>query len=100
MNKQTTTQGNRRSHRLWALALVAGSALLFLAACTDAERASLNALGKRHKITLYGNSGTPIQSWTTTGAVTDVQGDGCYFEDEKTGLLVEIRGTMIIEVIK
>jgi hypothetical protein len=26
MNKQTTTQGNRRSPRLWALALVAGSA--------------------------------------------------------------------------
>ena len=29
MNKQTTTQGNRRSPRLWALALVACSALLF-----------------------------------------------------------------------
>lgn len=32
MNKQTTTQGNRRSPRLWASALVAGSALL-LAGC-------------------------------------------------------------------
>ncbi len=29
MNKYTTTQSNRRSPRLWALALVAGSALLF-----------------------------------------------------------------------
>lgn len=28
MNKHTATQGNRRSPRLWALALVAGSALI------------------------------------------------------------------------
>ena len=34
MNKYTTTQGNRRSPRLWALALVAGSALL-LSGCAD-----------------------------------------------------------------
>lgn len=34
MNKYTTTQGNCRSTRLWALALVVVSAFLFLAACT------------------------------------------------------------------
>lgn len=34
MNKQTTTQGSRRSPRLWALALVAGSALL-LGGCSS-----------------------------------------------------------------
>ena len=34
MTKYTTTQSNRRSPRLWALALVAGSALL-LSGCAD-----------------------------------------------------------------
>ena len=33
MNKYTTTQGNRRSPRLWALALAAGSAF-WLNGCT------------------------------------------------------------------
>ena len=35
MNKHTTTQGNSRSPRLWALALVAGSALLFSGCAKD-----------------------------------------------------------------
>lgn len=40
MNNPSTTQGNRRSHQLWALALVAGSALLFLVACTHEPEAA------------------------------------------------------------
>lgn len=37
MNNPSTTQGNRRSPRLWALALVAGSAL-WLSGCSSHDR--------------------------------------------------------------
>ena len=79
-------------------------ALLFVAfiptGCKDATRAQFNALGKRHRITLYGATGTVIKQWISTGNVSnEANSDGWYFEDEATHLLVEVTGTLIIEVI-
>ena len=45
MKKYTTTQDNRRSPRLWALALVAGSALL-LGGCLRKELADAKVSGE------------------------------------------------------
>jgi hypothetical protein len=73
--------------------------LITLIGCSDAQKASWNAQGKKHRITLYGSDGHPIKSWVSTGMIEDISGDGCYFEDVETSRLVTIRGTMIIDVI-
>lgn len=61
MNKHTTTQGNRRSPRLWALALVAGSAF-FVTACektpvstsrTDNREISVDLLFEKDGVKVY-----------------------------------------------
>lgn len=74
--------------------------LALLLGCTDADTAQLASYGKKHKITLYGNNGIIIKSWTSTGAITSNSGDGCLFKDETTKLMIEIRGTMIIETLE
>lgn len=75
-------------------------ATLGITSCKDATKAQYQALGKRHKITLYGATGTVINSWISTGNVSNsAHSDGWYFEDEKTGKLVEITGTLVIEVL-
>lgn len=74
--------------------------LLTLSGCKDSTRAQLSALGKRHKVTLYGVDGKVIREWISTGNVSNQShSDGYYFEDEKTHLLVELTGTVVIEVI-
>jgi hypothetical protein len=68
--------------------------------CKDATRAQFNALGKRHRITLYGCDGKVIKEWISTGNVSNQEhSDGWYFEDEATHLLVEVAGPLVIEVI-
>ena len=70
-----------------------------LSSCKDATTAQYKALGCKHIVTLYGASGTPIKQWTSTGSVSNEgHSDGWYFEDEVTGKLVEVAGTLTIEV--
>jgi hypothetical protein len=72
---------------------------LFIASCKDATTAQWNSLGKHHIITLYAANGTPIHTWESTGNVNnEAQSDGWYFENVETGKLVEISGTMTIDV--
>jgi hypothetical protein len=74
-------------------------ALSFTLGCKDATRAQFSALGKRHKITLY-SGGKVVGEWISTGNVSNQENsDGWYFEDEKTHRLVEVAGTLVIEVI-
>jgi hypothetical protein len=81
------------------LALVATLALA-TTGCKDATRAQFSALGKRHRVTLYAYDGKVIKEWISTGNVSNQHAsDGWYFEDEKTHLLVEVTGTLVIEVI-
>lgn len=70
-----------------------------LSSCKDSQSAQWSAMGKQHIITLYGASGNVIQTWTSTGSVSNEKSsDGWYFEDAVTGKLVEITGTIIITV--
>ncbi len=70
-----------------------------LVSCKDATQAQWNALGKRHIITQYGADGVVINKWTSTGNVSNSESsDGWYFEDVVTKKLVEITGTIKIEV--
>jgi hypothetical protein len=67
--------------------------------CKDATTAQYNALNRHHIIKLYSASGSIIGSWESTGSVSNEgHSDGWYFEDVKTGKLVEISGTVIITV--
>ena len=71
---------------------------LALAGCKDSTISQFQALGSKHKISLYGATGTLIQSWESTGNVSnEAQSDGWYFKDAQTGKLVEVTGTLIIE---
>jgi len=73
--------------------------VLIMSSCKDATQAQYNALGKPHIITLYGCNGNIIKTWESTGSVSnETNSDGWYFEDVATGKLVEITGTIIIEV--
>jgi hypothetical protein len=70
-----------------------------LSSCKDSKIAQWNALGKQHIITLYSCDGHIIKQWTSTGNVSnETQSDGWYFMDVATGKLVEITGTLVIEV--
>ena len=82
------------------LILAAVAALCICIGCKDATRAQYRALGKRHNITLYAANGTVIKHWVSTGNVSNEnESDGWYFEDEATRNLVEVTGTLVIEVI-
>lgn len=70
-----------------------------LTSCKDSETAQFSALGKPHIITMYGCDGKIIKQWESTGSVSNSEkSDGWYFEDAATGKLVEVTGTLVIEV--
>lgn len=67
--------------------------------CKDATMAQFNALSKPHIVTLYGCNGDTIKQWHSTGSVSNSEhSDGWYFEDKATGKLIEVTGTLVIEV--
>jgi len=67
--------------------------------CKDSETAQFSALGKPHIVTLYGLDGKIIKQWESTGSVSnESNSDGWYFEDKATGKLIEVTGTLVIEV--
>ena len=48
---------------------------------------------------MYGCDGKIIKQWESTGSVSNSEkSDGWYFEDAATGKLVEVTGTLSIEV--
>ena len=72
--------------------------LLCAVGCKDSEISQLESLGSKHKITMYGCDGKIIGQWESTGNVSnEANSDGWYFKDSKTGLLVEVTGTLLIE---
>lgn len=72
--------------------------LVFGLGCKDSEVQQFESLGSRHKVTLYGATGTVIGQWESTGNVSNqASSDGWYFRDAKTGKLVEVAGTLVIE---
>ena len=64
----------------------------------DSNRAQLFSIGSRHRVTLYGATGTIIKQWHATGNVSnEPRSDGWFFKDSETGKLVEVTGTLVIE---
>lgn len=78
--------------------LLLGAILLFsVLSCTDAKRAKLGAFGDRFKVEVVNCDGTITHSWISTGKVSNSEtSDGYYFNDEKTGTLIEVSGNVII----
>lgn len=71
--------------------------LLALSSCTDASRAKIGGLGSRFKVEVVNCDGTITHSWISSGKVSNSSSsDGYYFNDEKTGTLIEISGNVII----
>jgi hypothetical protein len=69
--------------------------------CKDSKIAQLKSMGKHHIIKQYGCDGKIINRWESTGNVSNEEGsDGWYFEDNVTKTLVEVTGTITIEVIE
>jgi len=80
-------------NRLTILAII----LITLSSCTDAQQAKIGALGDKFEIDLVNCDGTVTHSWTSTGKVSNSEtSDGYYFNDEKTGTLIEVSGNVII----
>ena len=70
-------------------------AVLVLAGCTDAERASLAAYGDEARVVCY--SGTQvIFDDTSTGKVAQLDGDGITFKSKKTGRYVRAFADCIV----
>jgi len=75
-------------------ALVAISAIL--ASCTDAKQAKLLGYGSTFTVKVLGPD--TIITYQSSGKVSsEANSDGYYFNDAKTGKLVEVSGTVIVE---
>lgn len=67
--------------------------------CSSADVSAIQALGHKHKVTMYGCDGKVIGQWETSGKVeNETQSNGYYFTDDKTGKLIMVDGTVVIEV--
>jgi len=79
--------------------LIIAALCLTLFSCKDSSIAQFNALGRKHIITLYAYDGSIIKQWESTGNVSNqAHSDGYFFEDSKTLKLIEVTGTVVIEV--
>jgi hypothetical protein len=91
---------NRCRCNMFRARTVAAMLIMFMccvAGCTDAQQSQLGSLGSKFTVTLYSN-GESVKTWTSTGKVmTESESDGWYFTDEKTGKLVRVSGSVVIE---
>ncbi len=72
---------------------------LFLAACTDTQYASFQALGSRHHVICWSGDTVIYEGISTGRVLSPKDSDGWQFEDEKTGKLVEVSGNCVITVL-
>lgn len=74
------------------------SLCLGLAACSNATQSEYGAWGQSHHIKQF-SGGKLIEEWDSTGAVSNEdKSDGKYFQDVKTGKLVDVSGDIQITV--
>lgn len=70
---------------------------LVMGSCTDAKRSKLMGLGSKFKIEMLNCDGSVARTWVSSGKVSsEANSDGYYFEDEKTGKLIEVTGRLVI----
>jgi hypothetical protein len=88
----------RKSDWILLIAMALLALIMLVVGCKDAEIQQIKSIGSRHRVTLYGATGTVIKQWEATGNVSNEQNsDGWYFKDAQTGKLVEVTGTLVIE---
>lgn len=64
---------------------------------TSSGRAQLGAWGKPARVTLY-NGGKAVAQWDSVGKVqAEKDSDGWFFEDAKTGNLIRLSGSVVVE---
>lgn len=74
------------------IAIVMGST-----SCTDATRAKIGGYGDEFKVEMINCDGTVARSWISSGKVqSEKNSDGYYFNDKKTGNLIEVTGRLVI----
>jgi len=72
-------------------------ALLGLMGCSKAQRTLILSAGSKHRITLYSGS-SAVRSWVSSGTIeNEEKSDGYYFQDDTTGKLVRVSGSVVIE---
>ena len=70
--------------------------LPILFGCTDAQRAKIGGYGNPHHVELY-SGGQKVREWVSSGKVdSETDSDGYYFNDMKTGRLIEVSGDVVI----
>lgn len=78
--------------------IVIASTAIFISACSDAERSAFNALGKKHRVTMY-SGGKIVGEWVSSGKIeNESNSDGYYFKDDATGKMVTVAGDVTITV--
>ena len=71
--------------------------VLVMGSCTDAKRSKLMGLGSKFKVEMLNCDGSVARTWVSSGKVSsEARSDGYYFEDEKTGKLIEVTGRLVI----
>ena len=74
------------------IAIVMGST-----SCTDATRAKFGGYGDEFKVEMLNCDGTVAREWISSGKVqSEANSDGYYFNDKKTGKLIEVTGRLVI----
>lgn len=72
-----------------------------LVGCTDASRAKLGGYNSQFKVQLLNCEGEVVREWISSGKVlSEANSDGYFFNDQKTGVLTEVTGTLVITKIK
>lgn len=73
--------------------------ILLTTGCSHAEMSAVEAWGHKHRVTMYGCDGKIIGQWETSGKVMNEEhSNGYYFTDDKTGKLIAVDGSIVIEV--
>lgn len=88
--------GNYNMVRILVLVLCGFCGVGGLWGCTDAERAKFGSFGNSHSVRCF-SGGQLIYDGIASGKVlSEEASDGYYFNDQKTGLLMEVSGDCVI----
>ena len=100
MKTKQTTKTMKNKIKLAVMTALAITALICSTSCTDARRAKIVGYGADHNIEMY-SGGVKVREWTSSGKVlSETNCDGYYFNDKKTGKLIEVYGDIVITRLK
>lgn len=71
--------------------------LLTLTGCTDANMKQWTTLGSSGHITCYSGGKVIYDGYSTGKIASELQSDGWFFQDMKTGKLIRVSGDCLVE---